>query len=154
MAQDFIQEEEQRELVPESFLQTATWSGPGYQPVVDYASWRTALMNFHPKYHPDKLRVMEAHLDTDEVFVLLQGQCILFFGEANAQEPIQQVYAQNMLPGIVYNVRKGAFHTHALSEDAVVLVVENRDTGDHNTDFRPIGEQGLRMLEALAHPMS
>ncbi|MBI1192978.1 MAG: hypothetical protein GC205_07380 [Bacteroidetes bacterium] len=132
-------------------LEQLHWTGPGYQPVVDFGGWRTALMNFHPKYRPDALRIMEAHRDTDEVFVLLQGRCTLFFGEGDpANNNISRVYAADMRPGIVYNVRKGAFHTHALSEDAVVLVVENRDTGDHNTDFLPISGQGLQQLETLA----
>ncbi len=142
------------DLVPGHLLQTEGWSGPGYKPVVDYQTWRTALMNFAPKYRPEALRVMEAHRETDEVFVLLKGRCTLFFGERNGGGEIDQVFAADMQPGIVYNVRKGAFHTHALSEDAVVLVVENADTGDHNTDFCTISEQGLlvlqRTLETLA----
>jgi len=146
--------------VPAALLEQWLWTGPGYQTVVDFGGWRTALMNFDPKYRPNALRVMEAHRDTDEVFVLLQGKCTLFFGQgqvelgglaaAHLSNAIARVYAADMRPGIVYNVRRGAFHTHALSEDAVVLVVENRDTGDHNTDFLPINEQGLQQLEALA----
>jgi hypothetical protein len=49
----------------------------------------------------------------------------------------------------LYNIPRGVFHTHALSEDAVVLVVENRDTGDHNTDFLPIGPEALESMRSL-----
>jgi hypothetical protein len=140
----------QEEQVPAEWLEPLLWTGPGYQPVVDFGGWRTALMNYDPKYEPGALRIMEAHRDTDEVFVLLKGQCTLFFGKPDGQGQVDRVYAADMQPGIVYNVRQGAFHTHALSPDAVVLVVENRDTGNHNTDFLPISQSGLQQLEALA----
>lgn len=135
--------------VPDSLLQVARWDGPGYQPVVDFGSWRTALMNFKPGYRADALHTMEAHRETDEVFVLLHGQCTLFFGEPGEDGFIHEVYARHMMPGQVYNVRKGAFHTHALSEDAAVLVVENADTGDHNTAFCALSVSGRKHLMAL-----
>jgi len=35
--------------------------------------------------------------------------------------------------GKIYNVKKGVYHTHTLSKDAKVLIVENDDTSDDNS---------------------
>jgi len=38
-----------------------------------------------------------------------------------------------MEPQKLYNVKQGCWHTHTLSKDATVLIVENRDTGNENS---------------------
>jgi len=65
--------------------------------------------------------------------VLLVGRCILFLGEGD--ESVTRVHAVDMKPNRLYNVRKGAWHSHTFSEDAQVLIVENRDTVEYNSPF-------------------
>ncbi|MEW6092707.1 MAG: hypothetical protein AB1531_01965 [Chloroflexota bacterium] len=43
------------------------------------------------------------------------------------------LYAQAMEPGVIYNMKKRTWHTVVLSRDASVLIMENADTGGHNT---------------------
>jgi hypothetical protein len=38
-----------------------------------------------------------------------------------------------MEPLKLYNVKRGSWHTHTLSPDATVLIVENRDTATLNS---------------------
>jgi hypothetical protein len=38
-------------------------------------------MNDTPDLVPEKIYRMQKHTETDEVFALLAGKCILFFGE-------------------------------------------------------------------------
>ena len=52
----------------------------GYSPVVDYGGWRVAALNYIEELRADNLRTMQRHNETDEVFVLLRGRCILFVG--------------------------------------------------------------------------
>jgi len=97
---------------------------------------------------------MQRHNETDEVFVLLSGRCILFVGEG--AETIERVYAEPLVPGQVYNVKQAVWHTHTLSKDAKVLVVENRDTTYDNSPFIDLSEiqhRGLiEMVEELWSP--
>ena len=67
--------------IPESLIEVREHDGPGYKPLIDYQSWRVALMNYTPDLVPEKISRMQKHTDTDEVFVLLAGRCILFLGE-------------------------------------------------------------------------
>jgi mannose-6-phosphate isomerase-like protein (cupin superfamily) len=117
----------------ESLLEVREHDAPDYKPLIDYQSWRVALMNYTPDLTPDKIHRMQKHTETDEVFVLLAGRCILFLGEG--EERVTAVHAVDMELNKLYNVKRGVWHSHTFSEDAKVLIVENRDTVDANSPF-------------------
>ena len=48
------------------------------------------------------------------------------------------VRAVELEPGVIYNVRRGAWHTHATGPDASVLIVENADVSPENSDHIPV----------------
>jgi len=118
---------------PESLIEVREHNGPDYQPLVDYQNWRVAIINYTPDLTPDKINRMQKHTETDEVFVLMTGRCILFIGEG--QEAVTKVHAVDMEPYKLYNVKRGVWHSHTFSEDARVLIVENRDTVYENSPF-------------------
>lgn len=119
--------------ITEELLEIRDHTTEGYKPVVDFEAWRIAILNYSPELLPENITSMQRHNDTDEVFVLLRGRCILFLGQGDAR--VVRVFAEKMAPLKVYNVKKGTWHNHALSEDAMVLVVENRDTTFDNSPF-------------------
>lgn len=123
----------------------------GYKPVIDYANWRVAILNFSADLRPEKITALQRHNETDEVFVLLRGRCILFLGEGN--QTITTIYGQDMSPHTVYNVKKGSWHSHTLSEDAMVLIVENRDTTFDNSPFCPLTSNQQQDLKELTRKL-
>ena len=131
----------------DELLQIREHDGEGYRPLVDYQNWRVAILNFSPELLPERLTRMQRHNETDEVFVLLAGRCILFVGEG--ADTVTRIHAEELRPGRVYNVRRAVWHTHTLSADAQVLVVENRDTTYDNSPFTPLTEAQHRELIAL-----
>lgn len=133
--------------VNSALLEIHQHEGDGYKPQVDFANWRVAVLNFSPDLLPENLTRMQRHNETDEVFVLLQGQCILFVGEG--QESVTRIHAENLQPGKIYNVKQAVWHTHALSSDAKVLVVENRDTTYDNSPFAPLSAEQQQTLVDL-----
>ena len=68
-------------MIPETLLEVRTHDGPDYKPMIDYQAWRVALMNYTSDLTPDKINRMQKHIETDEVFILLAGRCILFLGD-------------------------------------------------------------------------
>ena len=129
-----------------TLLERHEHTGIGYAPLVDYAAWRVAVLNFSPDLLPERLTRMQRHNETDEVFVLLAGRCLLFVGEG--QESVSGIHAENLEPGLVYNVKRGVWHTHTLTPDARVLVVENRDTTYANSPFVALStEQQQHLIE-------
>ena len=116
---------------PEHLLEISEYLDIGYKPLIDYGEWRVAILRYIDELEPQNLTKMQRHDETDEVFVLLEGRCILFLGEGDGE--IKKIHAQDMEPLKLYNVKRSCWHTHTLSEDATVLIVENRDTSDLNS---------------------
>ena len=131
---------------PENLLEILRHDGPSYKPLVDFESWRVAVLNFSPDLLPINLTRMQRHNETDEVFVLLQGRCILFVGEGS--DTATRIHGEDLQPGRVYNVKQAVWHTHTLSSDAKVLVVENRDTTYDNSPFVALtAEQHQQLID-------
>jgi ureidoglycolate hydrolase len=117
----------------ESLIEIRDYTGAGYRPLIDFASWRVAIMCYSDPYAPERIERVERHVETDEVFILLAGQVTLFVGDGEMRA--ERLVPQAMEPLKLYNVKRNAWHTILFSRDASVLIVENRDTGEHNTEF-------------------
>jgi hypothetical protein len=131
-------------MIDETLLEIRSYTGTGYQPVITFDSWRVAYLNYANDINPMNIAYMERHPKTDEVFVLLRGKGILFISEgAKSPGPIQFVVMQ---AGIVYNVKPHTWHTATLSRDASVLIVENADTGDDNSDYFTLSTDQRKFL--------
>jgi ureidoglycolate hydrolase len=120
-------------MINEQLLEVSRYTGEGFQPLVYFNSWRVAVLNYMDALHPARINTMERHPATDEVFVLMRGRGILFL--AGGETGIDEIVIQVMEPGTVYNVKPHCWHTIVLSRDASVLIVENADTGKHNSQF-------------------
>jgi mannose-6-phosphate isomerase-like protein (cupin superfamily) len=117
----------------EKLISISDFTGEGYQPLVDFGSWRVAVLRYIDELLPEKINNIECHLETDEVFILIEGRCILFLADVEIGQ-ITKFHAIDMVPGKLYTVKMGVYHTHTLSQDAHVIIVENRDTGSDNSN--------------------
>lgn len=135
--------------IPESLLGVHTHADAGYLPLVDFGAWRVAILNFSDDLRPKNIKAMQRHDATDEAFVLLRGRCILFVGEGDGHS-IAVIHAQPMAPRTIYNVKKAVWHTHTLSPDAMILVVENRDTTYDNSPFCPLTAMQRQLICKMA----
>ncbi len=136
---------------PERLLEIHRHDAPSYKPLVDFESWRVAVLNFSPELLPENLTRMQRHNETDEVFVLLQGRCILFVGEGD--DTVARIHGEDLEPGRVYNVKQAVWHTHTLSPDAKVLVVENRETTYDNSPFVALTPEQHQQLVTLTRAL-
>ncbi|MBI2759028.1 MAG: hypothetical protein HYX49_10150 [Chloroflexi bacterium] len=130
--------------IPVSLLEVREHNEPNYKPLIDYQSWRVALINFAGELSPEKINRMQKHTGTDEVFVLLAGRCILFLGEGD--NAVTKVHAVDMEFYKLYNVKRSVWHSHTLSKNAKVLIVENRDTADDNSPFMDLTTDQRRQM--------
>lgn len=133
--------------ISEELLEVREHTEAGYRPLVDFATWRVAILNFAEELRTENLARMQRHNETDEVFVLLKGRCILFVGEGAAT--VTAIHARELAPHQLYNVKRAVWHHHTLSEDAMVLVVENRDTTYDNSPFCPLTEAQQEKIREL-----
>ena len=127
-------------------LEVLEYDGIGYQPMLSCRGFRVAVLNYHPELLIENMTNFQKHDETDEVFVLLRGSCMLFLAENETLENIQGVELE---PHKIYNVKAGSYHTHTLSEDAMVLIVEADDTCDDNSPKVMIDDAVRERLAAL-----
>lgn len=133
--------------IPEKLLEVRGYTEEGYSPVVDYCAWRVAVLNYSDQLLPQNLTEVQRHNETDEVFILLRGRCILFIGDG-VQE-VTNLSAVDMEPLKIYNVKKLTWHTHTLNKEAMVLIVENRDTTFDNSPFCPLNDKQQQVIMQL-----
>lgn len=96
--------------------------GDGFQVLKQYEGWKIGYLRHNDRF--SKFEEMERHLETDEVFVLLEGTATLYTEEEACQ----------MEKSMLYNIPKGVWHHIVVSKDATVLVVENSNTTKENTE--------------------
>lgn len=132
----------------EILLEIQNYDGEGYKPLIDYGEWRVVILRYLDALQPDRIDSMERHTETDEVFVLLHGRGVLIIGGNDDQ--VDSVQPQAMELGELYNVKRNAWHTILLSHDASVLIVENNDTGDHNTEFNDLTSDHRQLILEIA----
>ncbi|MCR5836753.1 MAG: hypothetical protein K6G88_09620 [Lachnospiraceae bacterium] len=113
------------------YIDITSYDGEGYEPLVHFESWRCAVLRYIDELELENLTDMQKHNETDELFILLEGECVLFTGGQG--DELNDFDAIKMEPLKVYNVKKGTFHTHTLKKDTTVLIVENDNTYDYNS---------------------
>lgn len=118
----------------------------GYSPVIDYESWRVAVLNYIDELEVPNLKTMQKHTLSDEVFVLLKGDFTLFTGGCG--DRVGTISSVKLEPYKMYNVKAGVWHTHTLTEGTSVLIVENRNTCDDNSPTVYLTEEQIKQLAA------
>jgi ureidoglycolate hydrolase len=132
----------------ENWLEICEHTGEGFRPLIMFNDWRVAVLNYLDEIHPNNNKRMERHVETDEVFVLTKGRAVLIIGGIDAQ--VTELHPQIMDVGKLYNVRRNAWHTVLLSQDASILLVENRDTGESNSEYFQLSAEQHGWLEEVA----
>lgn len=129
-------------------LEIRDYHGLGFRPLVHYGSWRVAALRYLDELHPEKIRSMEKHTATDEVFILIRGKAMLLL-RSNDDE-FSRIKVYEMQIGEVCNIKQNTWHTILLSRDAHIIIVENDDTGIQNSEFRALSDDDREMIRLLA----
>ena len=106
-------------------------NGNGFDLVHAFEGWKVAFITSADQY--GELKVVKRHIKTDEVFVLIKGEATLF--TADGDETLQTTFLKKEK---LYVVQKNTWHHLQVSEDALLIVVENSDTTKENTQSKEI----------------
>lgn len=102
-----------------------------YKVITEFETWKTAIMNDMERFRSENIEYMQKHTLSDEIFVLLSGNCVLFV--ATGDEKPEELIAVPMEHYKVYNIKKGVWHTHTFAKNTKVFIVENSNTCDENS---------------------
>ena len=100
------------------------YDGENFNVAMSFGEWKIGFLRYGDRF--SDYNCVERHLETDEVFVLLDGRATLY----------EQDIAYEMEKNKVYNVKKGMWHHIVVTPDTTVLVVENKNTTPDNTERR------------------
>ena len=109
--------------------------GDGFKAVMNFESWRVAIMNHAPHQCREAVTQLSRHLETDEAFALLSGQATICWADGDIPQALH--YTQ-LTPGQLYNVRRGTWHTVLTQPGTKLVVVENSDTSAANSEKYPV----------------
>lgn len=112
-------------------LKIVNYDNKGYFAPYSFGNWKIAFLNYADKFSRSEMSYLERHKETDEVFVLLAGAATLLLGENMTEVELQEKKA--------YVVERDVWHNILLTEDAKILIVENADTGRHNSEIMFLG---------------
>ena len=119
-------DEEMNGTLPEGLWKTGA-AGGGYEVLARFQNWRVAVITYAARFERQNLYRLERHMETDEVFVLMDGEAVLFIGPERIPVDME-LYA-------AYNVKCKIWHSICLSSNAKVLICENNNTGAENTEY-------------------
>ena len=108
----------------------------GFSTLVTFEGWKVAFITHSVQY--DELREMKRHMQTDEVFSLIDGSATFYIVDGN------EIITIDAEKGKVYNVKKGTWHHVKVSKDGLLIVTENSNTTKENTQSRILSEKEIK----------
>ncbi|SKA76461.1 hypothetical protein SAMN05443428_101197 [Caloramator quimbayensis] len=122
--------------------------GEGFKPLIDFNSWRVAQNTYCNEINDiENVKTFGRHLETDEVFVLLEGQAALF--TAGFEEKMGEINVTVLEKNKLYNIKQNQWHALILNNNSKVLIIENRDTNEKNSNIYHITEDDRKKMKEL-----
>ncbi|OGS20296.1 MAG: hypothetical protein A3J83_04980 [Elusimicrobia bacterium RIFOXYA2_FULL_40_6] len=116
-----------------NFLQVKIYNKAGYKPTIDFEKWRVAYLNTTQDLTTNYIIKIERHMKSDEVFVLLEGECVLI-AAGNSEKPWEKLKFIPMKRSVIYNYPKGSWHSVIMNKKSKILIVENKNTCGSNSE--------------------
>jgi|SRR5690554_1082419 len=113
-------------------IEVYEYNNNGYSKLMSYKEWRVAMLNYAEDLELENINYVEAHNETDEVFILLSGSCRMILMEFE-ENNLKEIEVVNLEKNKIYNIPKNIFHTHVLSKDAKLAIIEQENTDYANS---------------------
>jgi hypothetical protein len=124
-------------------VEIVEYNGPSYKPVIQSdADWMAAVMNGWKDSWSMPERI-EKHLNSDELFVLLAGTALMITG-GSGEEP-GKINVLKMKKNLLYNVKKGTWHTTPMKKDGKFLIIERKDTRTRRVPLTPVQKKAIKL---------
>jgi ureidoglycolate hydrolase len=109
------------------------YGAEGLKRVYENSKWMVGVKNWKPANDVANIDCLERHNETDELFILLAGSCVLLSANEKAGGGLALLVTR-MEPGKVYNIPRTLWHNTVTSKDVKLILVEDSSTGAKNSD--------------------
>ena len=109
--------------------------------------WGVGIKNYKPANDIANLDNLERHNGTDELFVLLEGDCTLL----SATEADEGLVFERlpMVPGKVYASPAGLWHNTITRPGVKLVLIEDQGSAQSNSDILKLSEEQIAAAKAL-----
>lgn len=129
-------------------IQVLEFSGEGMNRVYENEKWMVGIKNWKPANDITGIDCVERHNQTDELFVLLSGTCVLVY--ANEKDGELEFDAVKMEPFKVYNIPRSLWHNTVTTRDVKLILIEDSSTGMSNSDVLSLTKEQIEKVQSLA----
>ncbi len=120
----------------------------GLNRVFENEKWMVGIKNWKPANDVAGIDCIERHNETDELFVLLAGKCVLIY--ANEENGNLVFGAVDMQPNKVYNIPRSLWHNTITTKQTKLILVEDSSTGMSNSDVLALTPEQITTVTGLA----
>jgi ureidoglycolate hydrolase len=122
------------------------FTGEGMSRVYENSKWTVGIKNYKPANDIANINCIERHNQTDELFVLLCGNCVLVYA---TQENGKFIFkALKMEFNKVYSIPQSLWHNTITQPDTKMILIEDSSTGMSNSDVMNLTNDLVEDLKA------
>jgi len=129
-------------------IKVTDFSGEGMNRVYENGKWMVGIKNWKPANDISGIDCLERHNETDELFILLSGTCILL--SANETGGKLDIHALKMEPFKVYNIPATLWHNTITRKDTKLALIEDSSTGSGNSNVMNLNDEQIALVKKLA----
>lgn len=124
------------------------FNGEGMSRVFENEKWTVGIKNWKPANDVTGIDCLERHNQTDELFVLIAGECTLVY--ANETENGIVFDAVKMEKNKVYNIPATLWHNTITQKDTKMILIEDSNTSMENSDILNLDSEQVQKVRSLA----
>jgi mannose-6-phosphate isomerase-like protein (cupin superfamily) len=121
--------------------------GEGFAPLYIAENWQVAQINYSPALAPANIHSIDIHFETDELFILLEGEAVLV--AARGTEGDSFIFETTLLEkNVIYNIPRKTWHNIALNPGAKVLIFEDKNSHLSKFEIKTLSGTQAKKLQA------
>ena len=117
--------------------------------VYENEKWIIGIKNWKPTNDISCIDCLERHNETDELFILLSGTCILIYANENGGD--LDIKTVRMAPLKVYNIPATLWHNTITQKDTKLALIEDSATGQNNSNVLTLNADQITLVKKLAN---
>jgi hypothetical protein len=115
-----------------------------FTPVLSFNGWRIAMLRHSEATDFNFFHQVERHNQTNEVFILTNGNADLVLCE-NGEIP-GKYFVIKMKLNVAYNILRSVWHHVVMSDDAHIIIFEKSDTSRENSNYYELDKELVRSI--------
>lgn len=131
--------------IPKDVVEVGASFEQAYRPVLDFCAWKVAMLRRFDVVDPQRVHRVERHTNTNEVFILTEGEADLIVFEGDGEPREAHVFP--MQRNVAYNIKRSVWHHVVMSPEAHIVLFEKSGTGPETTDYAELDPETVAGLK-------